>query len=104
MERIEREKLVVRCMIAMYCSRFHRFDGRRDVLCDECRTLFDYACARIDMCPKRGDKSSCRKCEIHCYSQSRRDDIRRVMRYAGPRMLFIHPAMAIRHLIDECRH
>lgn len=29
--------------------------------------------------------------------------IREVMRYVGPRMLFIHPVSAIRHLISELK-
>jgi hypothetical protein len=31
-----------------------------------------------------------------------REKIREVMRFSGPRMIFHHPIMAIRHLI-ECR-
>ena len=104
MERREREKLVVHSMIGMYCRKFHSSGDHVGDLCDECRSLLDYAYARIDMCPKKERKSSCRKCEIHCYSQSRRADIGAVMRYAGPRMLLVHPLMAIRHMIDErCR-
>ena len=26
------------------------------------------------------------------------EEIRKVMRYAGPRMLFVHPVLAIRHV------
>lgn len=29
-----------------------------------------------------------------------REKIRIVMRYSGPRMLFVHPVMCIKHLID----
>jgi hypothetical protein len=32
-----------------------------------------------------------------------RDDIRAVMRYAGPRMLLHHPILAVQHLIDGWR-
>ena len=31
-----------------------------------------------------------------------REKIRTVMRYAGPRMIYRHPAAAVRHLLD-CR-
>lgn len=31
------------------------------------------------------------------------EEIRRVMRYAGPRMLYTHPILAIWHLWDERR-
>ena len=30
-----------------------------------------------------------------------RDQIRTVMRYSGPRMMTVHPVMAIRHLIES---
>ena len=56
---------------------------------------------RLDHCPKSNGKSSCRKCEIHCYSPANREKIRSVMKYVGPRMIFIHPWSAIRHLITE---
>lgn len=100
MNRIEREKLVVGKMIAIYCNRHHRHK-EGDNLCDECLSLLNYALQRLDHCPKAGDKSSCSKCEIHCYSPANREKIRAVMKYVGPRMIFIHPLMAIRHLLTS---
>ena len=99
MERIEQEKLVVGQMIAIYCSRHHT--PGEHIICDECQKLLDYARGRLDHCPKGNNKSSCRKCEIHCYSPQYRMKIREVMKYVGPRMIFIHPWSAIRHLISE---
>jgi hypothetical protein len=32
-----------------------------------------------------------------------RENIRKVMRYAGPRMIYHHPIMALRHLLDGRR-
>lgn len=101
MERIEREKQVVSQMIAIYCRRHH--DRKGNELCDECRSLLDYAQRRLEHCPKGNKKSSCRKCEIHCYSPANREKIREVMKYVGPRMIFIHPWSAIRHLIAELK-
>ena len=101
MDRIEREKSVVRQMIAIYCHRHH--DAPGDGLCADCRSLLDYAHRRLDRCPKGNRKPSCRKCEIHCYSASNRDRMRQVMRYVGPRMMLLHPWMALRHLFTELR-
>lgn len=98
MNRIEREKQTVGMMIAVYCRRHHRVG---DGLCPECRELLAYACRRLDCCPRGVRKSSCRKCAVHCYSPANRARIREVMRYVGPRMLFIHPLAAIRHLLSE---
>ena len=99
MERIEREKVVVGRMIAMYC-RAHHGGGE---MCAECRELLEYARKRLSLCPKGNAKTSCRKCLIHCYAPDKREQIRSVMRYAGPRMLFVHPVAAIRHIISELK-
>lgn len=101
MERIEREKQVVSQMIAIYCRRHHHQKGNE--LCDDCRSLLHYAHQRLEHCPKGNLKTSCRKCEIHCYSPLNREKIREVMKYVGPRMIFIHPWSAIRHLITELK-
>lgn len=98
MQRIEREKSVVQLMISFYCRRHH---GGATGLCEECAALRDYAFSRLDRCPHGNAKPSCRKCAIHCYAPHRKEHIRSVMRYVGPRMLFIHPAAAVRHLFDE---
>ena len=101
MTRIEREKKVVGEMIAVYCRKQH--GSRKGELCEDCRGLMDYALARLDHCPKGEEKSSCRKCEIHCYRPDRRERIREVMRFVGPRMMFISPVSAVRHLLDEMK-
>lgn len=101
MGRVENEKLIVGRMISAYCRRHHV--GKADGLCDECRDLIAYTHRRLELCPKNDRKSSCRKCEIHCYAPAKRERIREVMRYVGPRMIFIHPISAIRHLISELK-
>lgn len=101
MDRIEREKLVVSQMIAIYCHKHHT--RKKNGICSDCHNLEIYAHHRLEHCPKGNNKSSCRKCEIHCYSTSNRDKIRTVMKYVGPRMIFIHPWSAILHLITELR-
>lgn len=98
MNRIESEKRVAGQMIAIYCRSHH---GGKDALCGECRSLLEYAHGRLDRCPKGEGKGSCRKCEIHCYLPERREQIREVMRYVGPRMIFHHPGAALLHLLRE---
>ena len=41
MNRIEREKLVVRQMIAIYCHKHHAHND--NILCDDCLDLLNYA-------------------------------------------------------------
>ena len=99
MNRIDREKKVVRQMIEIFCHRHHATCN----LCDECEDLLKYALDRLDRCPKGPAKTSCRKCDIHCYAPVQKKRIREVMRYVGPKMIFIHPITAIRHLISELK-
>lgn len=96
MTRRQYDKRVLGVMIKIYCRSKHRSED----LCEECAQLFDYACQRVDKCPLGELKTSCKKCQIHCYSHHRRDQVRTIMRYAAPRVLFLHPIIAIRHLIS----
>jgi hypothetical protein len=58
---------------------------------------------RLEGCPFQEDKTTCAKCPVPCYKPTMRLRIRQVMRYAGPRMLVKHPALAAWHLIDGFR-
>jgi len=96
--RRERERQTIEAMIAIYCRDHHHPDGE---LCDDCAALADYARQRLLKCPFADEKPTCVKCPIHCYKPACREQVREVMRYAGPRMLWRRPILAIRHLIDE---
>jgi hypothetical protein len=97
--RIAREKRTISAMLAIYCHDHH--GGGR--LCADCRTLREYAHRRLEVCPFHEDKPACNHCPVHCYSATRREQVRAVMRYAGPRMLLRHPLLAARHLLDTRR-
>ncbi|MGQ9819712.1 MAG: nitrous oxide-stimulated promoter family protein [Candidatus Kapaibacteriales bacterium] len=43
----------------------------------------------MDNCPYGIEKPACNKCAIHCYKKDKREDIKRVRRFSGPKMLFI---------------
>ncbi|MHA1718220.1 MAG: nitrous oxide-stimulated promoter family protein [Promethearchaeota archaeon] len=98
--RLIRERKTISIMIKSYCSSHHH---TKEKLCDECQVLLDYAIIRIDSCPFSENKPTCEKCLIHCYKPEKREKIREVMRYAGPRMLLKHPILAIGHLIDSLK-
>ena len=95
-----REKEMVSRMIALYCRKQHHSKGG---LCPECAELADYARQRSDKCPFMETKTFCSNCKVHCYKPEMREKIRAVMRFSGPRMLFSHPAAAIRHMIETRR-
>lgn len=98
-QKREKEKQVVGLMIALYCRGSH--GTPRGSLCPACRALADYAAARVDHCPHMETKTFCSNCKTHCYQPAMRQQIRRVMRYSGPRMLLYHPVLAVRHLIES---
>lgn len=93
----EREKATVSWMIAIYCSKKH---GCK-TLCPQCAALDAYARQRSDRCPFMETKTFCSNCKVHCYKKDMREKIREVMRFSGPRMIFHHPIMAIRHVIES---
>ena len=84
-------------MIALYCKKRHHTHG---MLCPDCAALRDYACQRSDRCPFMETKTFCSNCRVHCYKPEMREKIRAVMRFSGPRMIFHHPILAIRHVIE----
>ncbi len=98
--RIAREKKTVGLMIALWCRAKHDTRGK---LCEECEALRRYAFQRLDRCPFGPKKTTCAQCPIHCYKPDMREKIRQVMRFAGPRMLWHHPVLALWHLWDEWR-
>jgi len=87
-------------MIRMYCRHVHR---KKPVPCIECTKLLEYALNKIDHCTYRELKPVCSRCRIHCYRSIMREEIKKVMRYSGPRMLLFHPIPGILHLIDRFR-
>jgi len=95
--RFRRERKTINAMIGIFCRDQHAITGG---LCPECAALSAYAERRLDNCPFGDDKPTCAKCPIHCYKPAARDQIRAVMRYAGPRMLFRRPVLAIFHLLE----
>lgn len=94
----EQEKRTVALMIRLYCKKKH---GVKEKLCDECQALHDYAMLRSDKCPFMETKTFCSNCKVHCYKPDMREKIREVMRFSGPRMIFHHPVMAVRHVIES---
>ncbi len=85
-------------MIKLYCRKQHR--TKKGELCESCKELSDYCHYRLSLCPWGDRKPFCSNCPIHCYNAEHRERIRTVMRFSGPRMIFSHPVMAIRHLIE----
>lgn len=99
-ERLCREYKTIASMAAIYCKDIH---GCREGLCPKCQELLDYAGQRLGRCPYGEGKPACVKCPTHCYRAIQREEVRSIMRYAGPLMLWHHPLLALRHFLDR-RH
>jgi len=98
--RLAREWTTMETMIRCFCRNHH---DTGNVLCLECRRLHDYAAVRLERCRFGAEKPTCAKCPVHCYQRVRREQVRVVMRYAGPRMLWQHPILSLVHWLDGFR-
>lgn len=101
---LRREYRTIRSMMFIWCQDRHGRDVRRQGLCAECGDLLTYAGQRLLKCPYGEDKPACTKCPVHCYKRTQREQVRAVMRYAGPRMLWRHPLQALLHVVDKLRN
>ncbi len=100
-KHLARERRTMSKMVGLYCSAHH--DGTEEALCDECSEFLDYADLRLEKCPYGDDKPTCANCPVHCYKPARKEQVKKIMRYAGPRMLLRHPILAITHQLDGLR-
>ena len=99
-QRLSREWKTMEAMMIIYCRDQH---GATAALCPECQGLLNYANVRLDRCRFGEEKPTCAKCPVHCYQRDRREQIKVMMRYASPRMLWEHPVMSLRHWLDGFR-
>lgn len=95
--RLLRELRTLEAMTAIYCRDHHGGTAP----CERCSELLAYAAKRLAVCPYGENKPVCAKCQIHCYGPAPREDVRVIMRYAGPRMMLRHPWLALGHVLDK---
>jgi hypothetical protein len=98
--RLARELQTMQVMLRIACRDRH---GASAGLCADCESLLGYATRRLALCPYGADKPTCANCRIHCYGRRQREQVRDMMRYAGPRMIWRHPYLAVMHVIDGRR-
>jgi hypothetical protein len=99
--RIGREKATIEAMVRIYCHGHHGTRGRE--VCADCAEFLEYAYRRLDRCRWIPEKPTCGRCPVHCYGREMRARAVEVMRYAGPRMAWRHPLMALWHFVDGFR-
>ncbi len=96
-KRISREKLTIKKMIDLYQAKCPQASAEPE----HYDALFAYAQKRLDKCVFGEEKPACKQCPVHCYQPAKREEMKQIMRWAGPRMLWRHPILTVRHLIDE---
>ncbi|TEW52876.1 nitrous oxide-stimulated promoter family protein [Psychromonas algicola] len=85
-------------MTDIYCRDHHSTKE-----CQSCEDFIEHAKLKLDRCVYGDKKPACKKCPIHCYKPDKREQARIIMRYSGPKMLFKHPLLAIKHLIKATK-
>ena len=100
-EKRQQEKELVTLMIKLYCKKKYR---SKTSLCPSCRSLYEYAMLRSSNCPFMETKTFCSGCKVHCYKPEMREKIREVMRFSGLRLIFYHPIVAIRHMLESVKN
>lgn len=97
------EKKLIPVMIRTYCRGNHKTERKAEgvkgkELCSKCKELAEYAAFRLEKCPFKRNKGFCSYCKIHCYKPEYRAEMKEVMKYSGPKMLFSHPIFAMSHV------
>lgn len=99
--RLMREQRTLEAMTAIWCRDQHGPQPDGAALCPACSELMAYAAKRLAVCPYGEEKPVCAKCQIHCYGPAPREEVRVIMRYAGPKMMLRHPILALGHVLDK---
>lgn len=98
MANIENEKKMVAAIIRRHC-RTHHCGSNTDMPCAKCLSLTTYAQTRLSACRYGSRKPKCKACTTHCYAAVEREQIRKIMREIGPKIVLVMPIAAIRYLI-----
>lgn len=93
---LEAELRTIGLMLGIYCHDKH--GGTK--LCAACSELLSYAALRLEKCP-HDPKPACKDCPTHCYLPAKREEMRAVMKYAGPRMPLRHPLLTLKHYLKK---
>ncbi len=101
--RRAREVKTMTAMVRIYCEGHRHAPEAGERLCAECGSLLEYAIRRTERCVFGDAKPTCANCLVHCYTTEMREKVRDVMRWAGPRMIFRHPILAVAHKLDGLR-
>ena len=95
--REDKDRKTLEAIGRIYCSAHHGDAKDAAGLCASCRETVDATLERTVACPFNHE-GNCEDCKVHCQRGEAQDRIRRMMRYAAPRMAFRHPLMTLDYL------
>lgn len=98
--RREKKHMISAKMIETYC-RGNKHTSKDDPVCDKCQQVMDYSQFRTSKCPYIKKTLFCVNCPTPCYKPDMKEEMRKVMKYAGPRFLFKHPIYFIHHVYTD---
>ncbi|WP_350454473.1 nitrous oxide-stimulated promoter family protein [Slackia heliotrinireducens] len=97
-ERKDRDRRTLCAIGRIYCNGNHGHVERDcDGLCPECRATVEATARRAEACPF-GHEGNCQDCPVHCQRGEDQVRVKRMMRYAAPRMALLHPLMTWEYL------
>lgn len=90
---ITEESKLISIMIQLYYQKHPNDEIGKD-------EMLNYALDRLAFCRFGEKKTTCKKCPVHCYQKKYRQQMKVIMRYAGPRMLYCHPIFFYQTLLS----
>lgn len=98
MDKVTKDRATMEAIGSIYCRGNHDGSSRgSDAMCPECRKVIEATLERAAACPY-GHEGNCEDCATHCQRGDAQREIKRIMRYAAPRMAVRHPLMTATYL------
>lgn len=95
------DRRTLEAMGLIYCYAHHP-EGAKDGigLCPSCRDAVEAVLRKTSSCPHE-HKINCQDCDIKCQRAGDIEQVRAIMGYAAPRMIYRHPIMTIRYIAKK---
>lgn len=98
MGNVSKDRLTLEAIGGIYCRGNHAGVPKDEAgMCPECRAAIERTLECAVACP-HGHEGNCQDCDIRCQRGEAQQRIKEIMRYAAPRMAFLHPLMTFDYL------
>ena len=100
----KKDLATLEAMGKIYCKAHHKGEPKDEAgLCQWCRTVVQDTFDRSQNCPN-GHQENCQDCDIKCQRGESQANVKKLMAYSAPIMLFRHPLMAATYLRKKLNH